>query len=79
MWFFLSGEGEVWRKLGDRSEVTPVRAGVSLAIPASTSFQFRTTGHEPLDFVIATIPRWPGPQEVVPVSDHWKMIKTDPR
>jgi mannose-6-phosphate isomerase-like protein (cupin superfamily) len=32
IWFSLSGTGEVWRKLGDVAEVTPVYAGIGLNI-----------------------------------------------
>ena len=74
IWYFLSGAGEVWRKFGDTEEVTEVHAGVSLSIPVGTSFQFRNDGQEPLDFVIATIPRWPGSDEAVPVVGKWERI-----
>jgi mannose-6-phosphate isomerase-like protein (cupin superfamily) len=72
IWFFLSGIGEVWRKLGDIAEVTPVHTGVSLTIPIGTNFQFRNNGQEALDFVIVTIPRWPGTGEAVQVEGKWK-------
>ena len=42
-WYFLEGEGEVWRDTSD-PPVTPVSAGVSLTIPTGTQFQFRNTG-----------------------------------
>ena len=71
IWYFLSGTGEVWRKLGDLDEMTAVHAGVSLNIPVGASFQFRNNGQDNLDFVIATIPRWPGAQEAIPVSGKW--------
>jgi mannose-6-phosphate isomerase-like protein (cupin superfamily) len=70
-WFFLSGEGEVWRRSGDYEEVTAVRAGIALNIPLGTEFQFRTLGDEPLTFVISTIPPWPGPDEAIPVQGPW--------
>lgn len=71
IWFFLAGEGEVWRSRGVEAEVTPVRPGVGLAIPAGTHFQFRCTGGGPLQFVIATTPPWPGADEAYRVRDHW--------
>jgi mannose-6-phosphate isomerase-like protein (cupin superfamily) len=70
-WFFLSGEGEVWRKSGGHDEITPVHAGVAISIPLGTEFQFRTLGNEPLAFVITTIPRWPGEDEAIPVDGIW--------
>jgi mannose-6-phosphate isomerase-like protein (cupin superfamily) len=70
-WYFLSGEGEVWRKHADHEEVTTVHAGLALTIPLGTDFQFRTLGHAPLTFVITTIPAWPGPDEAVTVEGIW--------
>ncbi len=76
MWYVLSGEGEVWRSWHTHEEVVPVRAGISLNIPLGTQFQFRTVGDEPLTFLIATIPPWPGPDEAVRVKDYWA-VKPD--
>ena len=63
LWYFISGEGEVWRKNDHQERVTPVRAGVSVSVLRDTPFQFRNTGGEPLCFIIATMPPWPGPDE----------------
>jgi mannose-6-phosphate isomerase-like protein (cupin superfamily) len=72
IWYFLSGFGEVWRK-DDRTEtIEEVSVGVSLSIPAGTRFQFRNTGDEPIYFIIATIPPWPGADEAVPVPGCWQ-------
>ncbi len=71
IWYFLSGVGEVWRATDDAEEVTEVTVGVSLAIPTGARFQFRNTGGEPLCFVIATMPPWPGDDEAVRAPDHW--------
>lgn len=62
MWYFLSGNGEMWRRdelTGDESTVS-VRSGVALTIPARTNFQFRSLGPEPLSAVGASVPAWPG-------------------
>jgi mannose-6-phosphate isomerase-like protein (cupin superfamily) len=72
IWCFIDGKGEVWRKRGNHEEVVAVEAGVSLTIPADTLFQFRNNGSEPLRFIIATMPPWPGPDEAVPVEGRWK-------
>jgi mannose-6-phosphate isomerase-like protein (cupin superfamily) len=72
IWYFISGRGEVWRKLADQQEIVKVRRGTSITIPKGTSFQFRNIGIEPLCFVIATIPRWPGPQEAITVQGNWE-------
>jgi mannose-6-phosphate isomerase-like protein (cupin superfamily) len=71
VWFFLRGEGEVWRSGDGHEEITAVRSGVALTIPLGTHFQFRATGSEPLEFVITTIPPWPGPDEAIPVPGAW--------
>ena len=65
IWYFLAGQGQVWRAQGDLKEVLDTRAGVSLTIPLGTRFQFRNTGAVPLEFLIATTPPWPGEDEAV--------------
>lgn len=72
LWFVLQGQGEVWRRLGASEEVATLQAGVHLNLPVGTHFQFRNTGREPLVFVIATVPPWPGPDEAVPVKGPWR-------
>ena len=71
IWYFLQGQGQVWRQQGDRAEIVEVGPGICLTIPTGTHFQFRNTGEEPLCFLIATMPPWPGEQEAVRVQDHW--------
>lgn len=73
VWYFVEGKGQVWRKQGAREEVTDVYPGLSLSIPLGTHFQFRTIGDEPLGFVIATMPPWPGADEAVRVDDYWSV------
>src|SRR5690348_7579969 len=48
IWFFLQGQGQVWRKLGEQEDEADVQPGVSLTIPTGAHFQFRNTGSEPL-------------------------------
>lgn len=74
IWYFIQGQGEVWRHLeGQRAEKpVAVHAGICLTIPVGTHFQFRNTGKEPLLFIISTMPPWPGPDEAVRVEDYWK-------
>jgi mannose-6-phosphate isomerase-like protein (cupin superfamily) len=76
VWFVTEGRGQVWRKLGDRESVVDVEPGTALAIPTGAHFQFRTVGHEPLRFVMCTMPPWPGEQEAERVSDHWPVAET---
>ena len=67
----LHGQGQVWRKQKGREEVVDVSPGCCLTIPIGTHFQFRNSGQEPLSFIIATMPPWPGDQEAVRVQSYW--------
>jgi mannose-6-phosphate isomerase-like protein (cupin superfamily) len=71
IWYIIEGQGQVWRKKDNVEEVVDVAPGVCLTIPVHTHFQFRTTGSEPLRFILTTMPPWPGSQEWVRVSEHW--------
>ena len=72
-WYFLAGEGQVWRMRDGAESVVDVEAGVALTIECRTRFQFRNTGDEDLRFVIVTMPPWPGAQEARRVKDHWSV------
>lgn len=73
IWYFLAGQGQVWRAQGNREQVLDARPGVSLTIPLGTHFQFRNSGDVPLEFVIATTPPWPGEDEAVLLdAGHWE-------
>lgn len=71
LWYVVSGTGEMWRSLGEEETVVELEPGVGLNVPCGARFQFRATGDAPLQIVIATIPRWPGAEEAVPVPGHW--------
>ena len=71
IWYFISGEGQVWRKLKELEEVVKVGPGWSLNIPRGTTFQFRATGDQPLCFIIATIPPWQSEEEAVLKAGYW--------
>lgn len=72
VWFFLAGEGQVWRKQGENEVVLDARPGLSLTIPLGTQFQFRNTGDVPLEFLITTTPPWPGEDEAVVLdAGYW--------
>jgi mannose-6-phosphate isomerase-like protein (cupin superfamily) len=71
VWYFLGGQGQVWRKRDGVEEVAEVRPGLALSIPPGTDFQFRATAAAPLTFVITTMPPWPGADEAVPVPGAW--------
>jgi mannose-6-phosphate isomerase-like protein (cupin superfamily) len=72
LWYFVSGRGRMWRRLGDSEEIVEVGPGVSLAISAGTRFQFRCDGGEPLVAVGVTMPPWPGADEAYPVAGAWE-------
>ena len=71
IWYFLSGAGEMWRSDGASEETLAVGPGVCLDIATGVRFQFRNTGSEPLMFVIATMPPWPGAEEAYAVEGKW--------
>jgi len=75
IWYCVQGLGQVWRKsVGEWHEeetVVDVGPGTCLTIEVETHFQVRNTGAEPLTFIIATIPSWPGPQEAEEVVGRW--------
>jgi mannose-6-phosphate isomerase-like protein (cupin superfamily) len=72
VWFVLSGRGCMWRKSGEREEITELRPGLSLTIPTGTHFQFRCGGSEPLTILGATMPPWPGDGEAYGVRGVWE-------
>ena len=71
IWFFLSGRGEMWRKLESHEEVVPVESGVCITIPLGTWFQFRALGTEPLRALGVTMPPWPGEGEAYEIPGKW--------
>ena len=71
IWYCIQGKGRIWRRSGDREEVSDMVPGTCLTIPVGTEFQFENTGPEPLCIVIATLPPWPGEDEAVRVKDRW--------
>jgi mannose-6-phosphate isomerase-like protein (cupin superfamily) len=72
IWFFLCGQGQMWRKTGTHEEIVTVEAGVCLTIPLGTHFQFRAFGPEPLAAIGVTMPPWPGEGEATVVEGKWK-------
>lgn len=73
IWYFLEGEGLVWRCPPDVNpagvEPMEVRPGDALVIPAGWSFQFQASPDQPLRFLCYTAPPWPGPDEALPATD----------
>jgi len=71
VWYFLSGQGRMWRRLGQEDEIVEVAPGVSLSIPLGTRFQLRNDGARPLTAVAVTMPPWPGEDEAYLVDGKW--------
>ncbi len=71
VWYVVAGNGELWRRYGTIEEVTALRPRVSVNIPLGTRFQFRATGDEDLEIVIATFPPWPEAAEAMPTTGRW--------
>lgn len=71
IWYFLAGQGEMWRRLGEHEAVVPVESGTCVTLPVGTHFQFRALGDEPLAAIGVTMPAWPGEGEAYPVRGKW--------
>jgi mannose-6-phosphate isomerase-like protein (cupin superfamily) len=71
LWYFVGGQGEMWRRDRSGEDVVPVATGVSVSIPVGTTFQFRATGDSLLEAVAVTMPPWPGMDEAVPAEGIW--------
>lgn len=74
IWFVVSGEAEIWRRLRGIESLITANAGMSITIPVGTSFQFRTLGDQPFRFVMCTSPPWPGDGEAERVSGQWPVV-----
>ena len=71
VWFFVSGQGQLWRRVDEMEAVTPIRPGLSISIAVGTEFQFRNDGTEPLVAIGTTMPPWPGTDEAYVVEGKW--------
>lgn len=76
IWYFLQGEGEVWRQSPEGgAQTVRVSAGSALTIPLGCRFQFRNSGSGELRFLCVTTPPWPGEAEgiVEPTMGAWSV------
>jgi mannose-6-phosphate isomerase-like protein (cupin superfamily) len=74
LWYVLRGRGELWRGRSAKDQSTvALKEGASVRIPVGTTFQFRAAPKTALEFLIATMPRWPGPREAVPAPGKWQV------
>jgi mannose-6-phosphate isomerase-like protein (cupin superfamily) len=72
IWYFVAGEGEVWRNFRGEASVVEVKPGVALTMPLGAEFQFRAGPNAALCFVAVTMPPWPGPDEAFVVAGPWR-------
>ena len=77
VWYFLAGQGRMWRRHGREEAIVELTPGVSLAIPLGTHFQLRNDGAEPLAAVAVTMPPWPGEDEAYLVEGRWRAAVGD--
>ena len=70
IWYILAGQGQMWRRQGERQETVSLAPGTCVSIPAGTHFQFRA-GDGPLAALGVTMPPWPGPDEAYEVPGAW--------
>src|ERR1700748_1049700 len=71
IWYVLRGQGEMWRRQGERQETVLLQPGTCLSIPAGTHFQFRAATSGPLAAVGVTMPPCPGQEEAYEVPGPW--------
>jgi mannose-6-phosphate isomerase-like protein (cupin superfamily) len=71
IWYIVAGQGEMWCGFGSGEKLTPLKPGVSLAIPVGVKFQFRCNGESPLEAIGVTMPPWPGMDEAYAVTGKW--------
>ena len=71
VWFFVSGQGELWRKNDMAEAIVEITPGLSISIPIGTHFQFRNNGNASLIAIATTMPPWPGENEAYAVKGRW--------
>jgi mannose-6-phosphate isomerase-like protein (cupin superfamily) len=72
IWYIVEGNGEMWRRQGERADVVSLKPGVCLSIPVGTQFQFRASAAEAVRAVAVTMPPWPGDSEAEFVEGPWQ-------
>jgi mannose-6-phosphate isomerase-like protein (cupin superfamily) len=72
IWYFISGEGWVWRcppgMESSPAQTIRVGPGDAVLIPVGWSFQFKASNDAELRFLCYTSPPWPGADEAVAVE-----------
>ena len=71
IWYVVAGSGLMWRRQGEREEITALEPGLCVTLPVGTHFQFRAAADEALAAVGVTMPPWPGDHEAYRVPGPW--------
>ena len=71
IWYVTRGTGRMWRRDSAHEQIVDLVPGLSIAIPAGTSFQFRCDGDEAIEAIGVTMPPWPGGDEAYAVEGIW--------
>ena len=71
IWYILAGQGQMWRRQGERQDTVLLRPGTCVSLPAGTHFQFRSASDGPLAAIGVTMPPWPGADEAYDVPGAW--------
>jgi mannose-6-phosphate isomerase-like protein (cupin superfamily) len=72
IWYILHGQGQMWRRQGQRQETVELEPGTCVSIPAGTHFQFRASDAASLAALGVTMPPWPGDDEAYQVPGTWE-------
>ncbi|MEV4264577.1 hypothetical protein [Kribbella sp. NPDC049584] len=66
IWYVVNGSGQISRRHGTLNPwIDDLSPGTAVDIGTGLTFQFRSSGTEPLRVVILTLPRWPGADESI--------------
>lgn len=76
LWVVISSRGQIWRKQGEREEITGLETSMGPSIPLCAHFQFRAAPDVVIVAVGVTMPPWPGHDEAIPVEGPWKVWST---
>jgi mannose-6-phosphate isomerase-like protein (cupin superfamily) len=73
IWICRSGECELWRKEKEQGKEYTIKVlpGDDFILTPETHFQLRNQSSEDVDFIIATLPRWPDDNAWQRVKDYW--------
>lgn len=71
IWYVVSGQAEMWRRIGDYEDMVELEPEDCITIPVGTHFQFRSVGPQSFVAVGVTMPPWPGDGEALESRGPW--------